>query len=177
MLTSLLHILTFSVPLNDLLTHYELNFLLIMPYFSKLFSEYHKMLLKCHYQYSYLSACCTVCNAIREPSEDNPNLSKTGHEGWYFVDYIASGFRQFSFCPVLYHMNELQQSHTPRTPHQATPLCFYYHEASQFSETVTQTRFSYASVASAIYFVTVIRTIFNMPRNVFLGHLAVLPML
>lgn len=48
MLTSLLHILTFSVPLNDLLTYHELNILLIMPYFSKLFSEYYKMLLKCH---------------------------------------------------------------------------------------------------------------------------------
>lgn len=57
-------------------------------------------------------------------------------------------------------------------PHFAFPTMTDY----QFSETVSQNKPSSASVASAMYFVTAIKTIFNMPRNVILGHPAVLPM-
>lgn len=87
-----------------------------------------KMLLKCPYPYSYWAHFVQFVMLLGNIQENNSNLSKIGHEGWCFVDYIASGFRQLSFYPVLYHLNELQQSHTPRTPRWATPLFFSYHD-------------------------------------------------
>ena len=90
------------------------------------------MLLKCPYLYSYWVLVVQFVMLLENIQENNSNLSKIGHEGWCFVDYIASDFRQLSFCPVLYHMNELQQSHTPRTLRWATPLCFSYHDRLPF---------------------------------------------